>query len=76
MRNIMFFALIVSALIVAFIIVLSVIDWWLRFDESLSDVLNNAVKEDVDYESAEDVNRLINAISKIGGDGGNRWMGD
>jgi len=75
MRNIMFFALIVSALIVDFIIVLSVIDWWLRFDESLSDVLNNAVKEDVDYESAEDVNRLINAISKIGGDS-NRWMGD
>ena len=71
----MFFALIVSALIVDFIIVLSVIDWWLRFDESLSDVLNNAVKEDVDYESAEDVNRLINAISKIGGDS-NRWMGD
>lgn len=75
MRNIMFFALIVSALIVAFIIVLSVIDWWLRFDDSLSDVLNNAVKEDDDYESVEDVNRLINAISKIGGDS-NRWMGD
>jgi hypothetical protein len=75
MRNIMFFALIVSAAIVAFILVLSVIDWWLSFDESLSDVLNNAVKEDEDYESAEDVNRLINAISKIGGDS-NRWMGD
>lgn len=75
MRNIMFFALIVSAAIVAFIIVLSVIDWWLRFDDSLSDVLNNAVKEDADYETAEDVNRLINAISKIGGDS-NRWMGD
>lgn len=75
MRNIMFFALIVSAAIVAFVLVLSAIDWWLRFDESLSDVLNNAVKEDWDYESAEDVNRLINAISKFG-DGGNRWMGD
>lgn len=75
MRNIMFFALIVSAAIVAFVLVLSAIDWWLRFDESLSDVLNNAVKEDGDYESAEDVNRLINAISKFG-DGGNRWMGD
>lgn len=75
MRNIMFFALIVSAAIVAFVLVLSAIDWWLRFDESLSDVLNNAVKEDWDYESAEDVNRLINAISKIGGDS-NRWMGD
>lgn len=73
MNNIILFALIVSASIVAFLLLLAVIDWWFRLGESLSDVLNDSVKED-DSETL-DQRRLINAINKIG-DSGNRWFGD
>jgi hypothetical protein len=75
MKNIILFALIVSASIMEFLLLLAAIDWWLKLDESLSDVLNNAVKEE-DGETLDQL-RLINAISKISVNiDSNRWLGD